>query len=559
MSFLRNILSILLILPLLVASSCSSDDPDMPDLPSESEVAGYLQLAVNVSGTSAYSRSNPTGGENGDGFEHGRGKENIVYNLSVFVYRDYGQGLDGEYPFVWKKDVTNQEIVEANPNHPYDQIYNVKIPLSEEEIGKFRIMTGTNMRAVVVANSFEDLTKSYTSTKNLREDQGYGGAWTGDNPTVADRFVMSTAFNGAKHYSQDGKISVTGSPTDDGVIYACQVNLERVAARIDLQVTTDNIGDGENGLLYNVNGTGHTVRLTNVIPVNLMNHSSYLIKHVSSKVGTVDEIRNDCLIAGDEKLNGSFIPTNYVITPDFFNKPISSPYSWFTNPSSDLRQKTDDELKLMSPLNSDLLGTAYKFDGAAETDRTIVLTYANENTCHSTIQEIPKDGSHHPSDYLTGLFFRAQYHPAKVYTTGEVGETADSRVYYDGQDFWMYRRLAVEGVNEAGNLYFATENALNSYVEANAKDLIEGVDYRTEKYTGGICYYNVWLKHANVDNVDNIPMMYGIVRNNIYRLQLRFSNIGLPTPEILEPHRTIDYIIDVVPWIFGAKVHIPME
>lgn len=561
MSFLHKILNILLLLPLVVAAACSNNDPDVPDSPPEQEVAGYLQLAVSTSGSSANSRSNPSGGENGDGLEHGRNNENKIYNLSIFVYRDLGEGLDGDYSFVWTRDVDEQTILESNPDLPYDHIYTVKIPLLKDDIGKLRLSSIYTLRAVVVANSYNNLSELYSTTSDLRTSRAYGDAWRGSPAANADYFVMSSAFNGAKNSNRDGRVAVTGQNTTDATIFSCQVSLERVAARLDFQVTNENIGDSSNGLLYNVINTNHRVRLTNIIPVNLMKTNSYLIKHVSTNAGTVDELKSDkWLAAGDETISGG-IPTNYVVSPGFFMKPGEEITHEYSNPAAELRKKSDGELSALGRLSPEFLATAYRFDGAAENERTIVLTYANENTCHKTVQEIHEaDGTKYlPSDYLTGLLFRAKYYPGKVYTTGATGDGALSAEYVEGNDFWLFRRLAVEGVSEAGNLYFQTEEALNAYVAANTAALEEGIDYRTAKYTGGVCYYNVWLKHANINTDDNIPMMYGIVRNNIYRLQVSFSNIGLPTPEIEEPHRLIDFVIDVVPWVFGGKVHIPME
>lgn len=565
MSFLQKIKYILLLLPLIAAQSCSSDDFVGPDLPSEPEVAGYLQLAVSTSGSSAYSRANPSGGENGDGPEYGRFNENKIHNLTIFVYQDYGAGLDGDYRFVWKKYVDENIIGADKPDSPFfDLSYMVKIPLNAEDIGSLRLATGATLRAIVVANCREDLSL-HNSTSALRRLTNYGSAWTGATPAEADNFVMSNAFNGAKHSSRDGRVTVTGAGTNDATIYNCQVNLERVAARIDLKVKMENIdGDGRGGLLYGVKNTGHKVRLTNIIPVNLMNNKSYLIKHVSSKIGTPEELRNDnFLAAGNEDLDNG-IPANYVITPDFFEKPATNTTLNYTNTARSLRVKPDSELAGLNPLSSanyDFIQNAYMFDGAADDERTIILTYANENTCHSSVQEIHDANGYtvYPSDYLTGLLIRAQYYPDKVYTTGDVSVGSPKEDYVEGNTFYMFRRLAIEGVNEAGNLYFKTESALNAYVAANTEGMTEGIDYRTETYTGGICYYNVWIRHANVDGVDNIPMMYGIVRNNIYRLSLTFSNIGMPEPDIQEPHKLIDFVIDVVPWVFEAKVHIPVE
>ena len=53
------------------------------------------------------------------------------------------------------------------------------------------------------------------------------------------------------------------------------------------------------------------------------------------------------------------------------------------------------------------------------------------------------------------------------------------------------------------------------------------------KFADGICYYNVWLRHANVDSNPHLtfPMEYGIVRNNIYRVGVsKVTGPGTPSP-----------------------------
>lgn len=567
MSFLQKIKYILLLLPLIAAQSCSSDDFVGPDLPSEPEVAGYLQLAVSTSGSSAYSRANPSGGENGDGPEHGIGKENAIYDLSIFVYRDKGKGLDGDYEIVWSRYVDSEILSEEGSLKNYiDGIFNVKIPLKEGEIGNLRLSKDYTLRALVIANADPRLVVNYgTGTiGSLVSLLSYGNPWTGETAAEADHFVMSTAFNGAKHSSQDGLIRAVGSSSQEGTVFSCSVSLERVAARIDFQFTTDNIDDDyRGGLVYKVQGTNHTVRILNVIPLNLMNNPSYLVKHVTTGTGSFDELKTspNLLVAGDETLSGE-TPTNYVWTPDFINKPRANYDNTYKNHALVFRTYRDADLADISRLSSDFLNkNAFRFENAGDKDRTLIITYANENTCHNSAQEISSDGgyTYKPSEHLTGLLLRAQYTPDKLYTSGIELTEENSRPCGQFDDFWMFRLMDTETVNEAGNIYFDSRDALDEYIHNNYDDLTLGKHYRIAEYIEGICYYNVWIKHANVDGAHNIPMQYGIVRNNIYRLSVNFHNIGLPPTEIEEPHYDIDFKISVVKWVPGGKDHIQMD
>lgn len=553
MPFLRKILNILLLLPLLAVPACSSDDPDVPDAPTEPEAAGYLQLVVSTAGSSAYSRSNPTGGENGDGPEVGLDNENNIYNLCIFIYRDLGGGLDGENnPIKWTHYYST-----TDPIRPINW-HEIRIPLSDDDLRTLSLANGVSLRTIVVANAGDIREKFLTVGDICGDKTKYNKAWQGDAVGDANYFIMSSAFNGAKRtdaYKNDGEVYFAKSNTE-GVIYSCQVTLERVAARIDLQVSTDNIikeGETPKYLKYTVTGnSGNTLRITNVIPVNLMKNNSYLVKHVSPGVGTMEDLRmGGFLMAADETLsNGT--PTNYVWTPDFDDKPFvyENTVNPYINPARTLRDPLTD-LTAMSKVSSELLGTAYKFEGAGNDDRTIILTYANENTHHADVQKTHSNGvdTFYPSDHLTGLLLRAQYHPATLYTDGACTSKRD---YVDGETFWLFRKVAT-AVKEENNLYFASEDALNDYVAS----IPAGGEYETAEYPGGICYYNIWIKHANDGTDDNIPMKYGIVRNNIYRISFSFTGIGQPTPEITEPYAVVPRIY-VIKWNFRPQPEIIM-
>lgn len=563
------ILSALLTLPIL--SACVSEGLE----PCPAEVAesapGYLRLAVSTS-ANASSRANPTGGEEGDGREHGGRNENTIHNLTIFLYQDGGEGLDGDYEIQWSKYIkplTDDDIEvdmvtdDRNPASPYDRIFDVRIPLKEEDLLSFRKSSNKTLRLLVIANA-GDLTDQFArhTINEICKEVSYGNAdaWKDNDqiPGNADYFVMSPAFNGAKrndNKKNDGVTTMTSS--SDGTIYSAEVTLERVAARIDLRLKTTNIIDGK--VVYTVDeeraytgGKEHnTLTILNAIPVNLMQKHSYLVKQVTSDLTTTGTL----LTAADEKMDVNGVPTNYVITPDFSNKPYNQNLSDLYGPTtsaSNLRNLYQTGFENLYPLNSEIVGEAFQFEGANENERAIILTYANENTHPQNIQVTTTDNgvTTHPSDYLTGLLFRTQYHPATLHTDGNLdGATAE---YEDGDDFWLFRTVSTE-VKEATNIYFASQEALDAYVAT----LPAGGKYETVKYANGICYYNVWIRHANIDDNSDIPMKYGIVRNNIYRVQLVFHGIGQPRPEIREPYAVTPRIY-VIKWNFRPQPEIVM-
>lgn len=541
MLFLRKILSLWLMLLLLACYSCSNDDHNAPEYPDDN-MSSYLELTVNMGTLPVEGRSNPSGGENGDGLEAGRGYENLIYDLSVFVYNDPGNGLNGNHPIIWKKYVTSNLNLDSIEDSGSDKsyLYYVKIPLGKEDLQKLNKVDYPLLRAAVVANA-GDLTAGdrITNLHDLFDQNNYAEAWTADRK----KFVMSTAFNGATHSSNDGALKEVPA-NNDGYIYKCKINVERVAARIDLQVTTDNFVEGEDYLRYTVDNCDNRLKITNVIPVNLMQKRSYLIKQVSRD--TIN-LTSGFIPAGDEKTTALGEPTNYVMTPNFHDKPTVSEYDrqmWFGTSEASVLRGLDLSATLARDykLDNSLISTNYKFDGAASKERTILITYTNENTHHKKVQLTNEVTGNKPSDYLTGLLLRVQYIPDVVYT--DVNSTEE---YVEGDDFYLYRPVSEE-MSEKLNLYFKTQEALNAYIAT----LPAGSNYETQKYEKGICYYNVWIKHANVQPEENIAMKYGIVRNNIYRLSFNFKGIGRPSPDISEPYNITTRVF-VKKWNFRKQ------
>ncbi len=560
MSFLRNILYLMLVLPLLATQSCSSDNPAGPDVPSGPDIAGYLQLTVHTAGNQAGSRATADS-EDGDGRENGRNNENNIYNLSIFIYNDLGDGLDNaDNPIVWSYYLSSDTKL---------NLLQIKVPLTKDELINLGKPTNKILRTVVVANAGDLTQKNIETLRDLcwMSEDDFSSAWTGDKATDADRFVMSSAFNGARRtdsYRNDGRVFFSNTDIE-GIVYSCETTLERVAARIDLQFSDGVTYNDDKSVTYRVkkrddDGTetdlGHTVTLLNIVPVNLMQQNSYLVKHLSED----SDVASAHLIAADEtRSNG--IPDRYVFCPSFTYKVnnMSDFNIWFgKSRASILSGLTPDNFEsneFTAKYRMENFGAPFTVTDNGINARAITITYANENTHPREIQrehQTETGTTINPADFLTGLLFRAQYHPSEIFATSDISEE-NAQEYKDGDDFWLCREFTDPAVPK--HLYFATEEACREYMELNkdAKIFVDPV-----KYTGGKCFYNVWLKHNILDTDENYPMKYGIVRNNIYRLSVAFKNIGRPDVDIDGPDYEIEYILEVLPWKFGGKVHVPL-
>lgn len=521
--------------------SCSDDSVRMPV---DADNQGYLEMVIYLHGSDASSRADDLENKNEEESDIGLDYERKIRDLNIFIYSDKGKGLNGNYPLIWSRFLPKDSIeVKAPQISSAEKIYEIKVQLKDDEMRTLSAPDMGYLRAIVIANAGEDFLttiklKNIEDTGSLSSFCNYGNAWQDDEGL---RLIMSNAS------ATDGILIRAASPEKKEVAFYGEIILSRIVARIDLLINGDNIEENEQGkkyLQYTVAETDHRLILTNAIPVNLMQNNSFLLKHVSVGLDT-----EQVVYAGEETLSG-LKPSNYVVTPDFDEKPTDDKkcLEWFgSTAASVLKAKGDSELYSLSKLDNQMISSAHEFGNALEYG--IILTYANENTHDMKIQSTGT--SSHPSDYLTGLLLRAQYIPDKVYTSYTSMEVYTKEDYKKGDDFWLFRKLA-DDEREKDNLYFANVAALNNYIET----LPEGCNFETKKYTGGICYYNIWIRH-NTKSEDNYPMKYGIVRNTIYRVSFKFLGIGHPTPEISEPYNIVSRIF-VAKWNFMSQPEIIM-
>ncbi|MCM1504117.1 MAG: Mfa1 family fimbria major subunit [Muribaculum sp.] len=541
-----NILTCLSILALLTAVTGCSDTPG-PDFGTENSGA-YLTIQI---GSASRSRANPSGGEDGDGREPGIRHENEVSSLALFFYDDpEDKGLDAD----------------AATEFEHTSFIPVDLSLKEDRSTEYTIRLGDYKpeatHRIAVATNVE---QSVMFVRNLGQLRQFliNDAWQAANSLADhDRFTMASAS------TKDGEIKVSDYSISDNLTqlvdgskehpYRAAVSVERTAARIDLrfnasQVSTDlkDLPDTKDikapkALKYSVTCKGADIAdvyLTHAIPVNSKQTASWLMKHLTYNTSEPNCF-NSLTVCADELLDGRK-PTNYVVEPlTTLKGSADNLASWFGNTRADYIEQNYDAIfdneqrGLLSPWlgNSDLVVT----ETNDTYDRSMTIAYVNENT---------QPLSMHKRDYMTGLLFRAVYLPHKVYSDAEAKTQA---TYSPGQDFWHYRRTAVE-MDEASNLYFSSSEAATAYSEAHPEDVSVITHYK-----GGVCYYHLWLRHANTDADINsadhecCPMEYVIVRNNIYRVGVSFTGPGNDRPNLTEPE-TANSSIFVRKWNFRRQ------
>lgn len=296
-------LSLLALLLVMSFASCASDTTSDLPLPSK-DMKAYLQVKVTVEGSgdtrASRATTGPQGGEDGDGRETGLDNENEVNSLTVLLYKsdkddlsDDNATIDYVYTFTGLKKATT-------PTSGKDATYTT-VPREIDAA----IVGSKNYHVIVIANA-DDMTSRCKGKKisEVRDLQMSKVCTRDADITKFSNFIMSS--------KNDAKIDFTkeGSETEP---YVVDVNIERLAARIDIIPTAAFDGTSQ-GYYYNVMDGTNVIggfKLESVTPTKVMTKGEYLIKRVSS-----DKTVSSVTYFGEEKMDATTkASTNYVVCP----------------------------------------------------------------------------------------------------------------------------------------------------------------------------------------------------------------------------------------------------
>lgn len=552
----------LLPLGLLAASIlCGCSDSDAPLSSAEEQDDGAITVVLRVptDGSDVISRADPMPGEDGNGREQGILNENTIYDVNILFYVGDGLnpanassiGLSG----VYISDMSSEQV--SAQELPFEKVYTIRLSPSDLSKGPEDILLAySTVSFVTIANAGRDLRGEFTSLADLRS-YCFGASWTAKSGSRSaadcDRFVMTTAYDAATdgNLNIEGKLCRIGSnrlnkvahpATDDDPKWVGETTVQRICARIDLMYAEANIAAGENansinGLKYTVEGTDNVVHLTNALPVNVMQKPSYLLTKVTAGIPaawTDDAALGAIKWGGVEECAGTpLAPTNYVIDPRTLLKEGEVADAdialWYGD--SRAAAVTTDIADSKGPLSEYYSGTLPATETRYGCTRHTILGYANENV---------QSPAQFKSKYITGIVLRAVYQPGSWVRLngGEyVTETLTDAEWEDLTDKSFTRYMPTAGganaITDSQAKYFASDADAQSYSAAHPED--QAV---LTRFDGGVCYYNLWLRHYNDESADSqqaYPMEYAIVRNNIYRVALTFSGVGNPTPDLRAP------------------------
>lgn len=559
-----------------LAAGCAQEDIDTaPTGGGGMSASSYVSLSF-ASQQSTPTRSNPTGGETGDGQEKGQANENEIKSAVAFFYQ--GSGTDGvnssgTTPIMAVATFNVGSYTE--PGNGIDRTYTTTPQQVDLDDGTYNVL--------VVANPGADWWTGQSLTLADVRNHIQTTAWTASGSDYSD-FVMTSAA--------DATLTLNSNPESDPA--KATVNVERMAARLDYKAEAS----------YPCTDpayTGATVEITGAALVNNLTAGSYMLKRVAS---TVDGVPT---YLGDETADAG-VQTNYVLDPwtavktsanNSFtiggeaNKTAKDLYGeWFGNISQDPNYWAD----YVQP------GIEVS-DGTEQWQR---IGYTLENT--TAAEEAGKR-------YSTGVVFKAKFHPQGVanYTDEETFFAYGTKIYASMEDmmagFYGSKFDDLDNITSCATWgdvkQFITSTLLtndpsgyNKYLEglaegkddsetvANASSLTWGnymlnecgyskdengkvvldqngkvtrialQPYGTRTYEDATCYYTWWVRHSN-DNDDTKKgiMEYAIVRNNIYKLTVNsVYSLGGEVPE--EESLIVDvYVND---WLLLDNETLPM-
>lgn len=516
-----------------LAAGCAQEDIDTaPSGGGGMSASSYVSLSF-ASQQSTPTRSNPTGGEQGDGDETGQDYENKIKSAVAFFYQ--GSGTDG---------------VNSNGNTPIKAAVSFNVGSTMSGDCKY---TTTPQQV-----DLDDGTYNVLVVANPGADW-----WTGQSLTLADvrNHIQTTAWTVSESgYSNfvmtsaaDATLTLNSNPEDNPA--KATVNVERMAARLDYKTTGTYTCDDP---AY----SGATVEITGAALVNNLTAGSYIIKRVADDVNGTN-----LSYLGNETADENGAATNYVLDPWTASKNGNLYGTWFMNGSSDPNWWAG----YVQPGTEVIVGT--------ETWQRIGYTLENTTAADAA-----------GSDYSTGVVFKATFHPKGVanYQGGATffalgthlfASMEDMMTYVYGADFSQFDdkidacdnwaavknfaaslldndpsgyKAFLQGQDEAQDLAQVKESlkwsaymlsncgysaSLNETykVELDQNGIVtrEALQpYGTRTYEDATCYYTWWVRHSN-DNDDTKKgiMEYAIVRNNIYKLTVNsIYSLGGPVP-----------------------------
>lgn len=525
-----------------LAAGCAQEDIDTaPSGGGGMSASSYVSLSF-ASQQSTPTRSNPTGGEQGDEDETGQDYENKIKSAVAFFYQgNNGVNSDGSTKIMAVATFNFNVESYTEPGNGIDRTYTTTPQQVDLDDGTYNVL--------VVANPGADWWTGQSLTLADVRNHIQTTAWTASESGYSD-FVMTSAA--------DATLTLNSNPENNPA--KATVNVERMAARLDYKAEAS----------YPCTDPAYpnaTVKITGAALVNNLTAGSYMLKRVASTVdGVPTYLGNETPDAG--------VQTNYVLDPWTADKTSANNSftiggevktaedlygEWFGNISQDPNyQDPNYWADYVQPGTEVTVGT----------EKWQRIGYTLENT--TAAEEAGKR-------YSTGVVFKAKFNPQGVanYQGGATffalgthlfASMEDMMTYVYGADFSQFDdkidactdwtavknfaaslldndpsgyKAFLQGQDEAQDLAQVKESLKwSAYMLSNCgysaslnetykveldqngivtRNALQSYGVRT--YEDATCYYTWWVRHSNDNNDETKGIMeYAIVRNNIYKL-----------------------------------------
>ena len=560
------------------------DDMDCQLYTPEGVPYAYVSIALSTAMTPS-TRANPTGGEEGDGPEPGQSEENEVNDITLFFYEATDDADDNGVNSAAETEVIRQYFRENEINYENGQTYATTKAVPVEEL-----LVNHNYHVLAVVNGGEGFGTNIQTLGDLQREtvkELYKVSETGGGTTYTNFLMASADDESAPLYVRPNNSETNPATT--------QIDVERVTARVDYRAVDPN-GTTANDNKYEVPELG-TVEIKGAMLVNTLNSlaTSYLLKRVTTPKGG---FTSGIIYLGDETPTPSGIATNYVIDPLSRSKSdndMSTNYdNYFNNISYDNAAEWESDFIEGTPIRDSQnvewkrvgypkentaekgsryysTGIVFKAEVTLENETNPKTLFEYNGKVYTDLEAIMKEFEGEETwTLITGNWSTSSWEDlqnniivnlldndptgykaflqSKMAENGQFNESelrwpayAETCLYYTNNNGTV---SIDEGTDVADGATRLALSEVNKTADGKLPDL------RVRTYKDGIAYYTYWIKHSNDgDNTNDGAgggiMEYGIVRNNIYQLNVTgISRLGDDVPG----DRTLEINVTVRNW-----------
>lgn len=447
---------------LLIVSCSSETDSERP----LSFGDCYVNFAISVSNGHTFTRATPAGGEDGDGREAGFGRENTITGITVILYQatDINAAETTPISFVDYYPVTNTTKDSDTRIEATYETGNQRVPHNTIDFTK-------SYRAIIVANA--NLTSTITTgstlgnVRSLTLSKLYSG---GNETSSADKcmfFVMSSEQDQTLDFTATGVKSQDAAGDYYYNMTSQPLVIERMAARIDFwsknsngyKTSADNLSYTIPGYEYDVTSSTDKFVVTGIVPFNLVNGvADYGKEYLIKRLRTNVSDATTTSYLADETTS------NYVIDP-----------------------KTMDKVTATTPALTSSLENIYTLIGNNKIEST------TDNPYYHSVEAMHGSSSKSTIDSKENVVVAYPMENCLL---------PESKLYYHATGIAIIGYYYVNGTGTGTPYYYI--GYLRHHGEAD--------NYDIQPYTSPL--------PTTATMGTTIPMNFGIVRNNIYRVSI---------------------------------------